>query len=289
MRDFEYESPKTLADALQLLQQPGARPLAGGTDLIDHLRTERVVADCVVDVKHIPELNAVEEGDGTIHLGAATPCRAIQRSSMIREQAQAIHDVCCLIGGVQIQSRASIGGNVCSSGAAADSTPALIALNASCEIAGPSGSRSVAAEDFCTGPNTNVLEPGELLIGFRIPKPAPQTGSHYQRFIPRYEMDIAVVGVGAKVMLDESGQISEARIGLGAVAPSPFLAAELGEFLKGKTPSNELFEETGERARQLIHPIDDHRGTAEFRTHVTGVLVKRVLTEAVRRAEQQQG
>lgn len=289
MRDFEYESPTSLADALQLLQRPGTRPLAGGTDLIDHLRTERVVADCVIDVKHIPELNVIAERGDAIHLGAATPCRVIQRNSLIQEQAQAIHDVCCLIGGVQIQSRASIGGNVCSSGAAADSTPALIAINAACEIAGPHGTRTVTAEDFCTGPNTNVLESGELLVGFRIPKPAPRTGSHYQRFIPRYEMDIAVVGVGAKVTLDESGQISEARIGLGAVAPSPFLAAELGEYLQGKTPSDKLFEEAGERARQLIHPINDHRGTAEFRTHVTGVLVKRVLTEAVRRAEQQQG
>lgn len=289
MRDFEYESPDNLADALQLLQQPGTRPLAGGTDLIDHLRTERVAADCVIDVKHIPELNVIDVSDGQIQLGAAVPCRKIQRSEVIRDQAQAIYDVCCLIGGVQIQSRASIGGNVCSSGAAADSTPALIALQAECEIAGPSGTRFVSAEDFCTGPSSNVLQAGELLIGFRIPQPKPKTGSHYQRFIPRYEMDIAVVGVGAKLTLDDSGQIDDARVGLGAVAPKPFLASELGEFLQGKLPTEDVFEEAGERVRSLIRPIDDHRGTAEFRTHVTGVLVKRVLTETALRAQQHQG
>ena len=285
MRDFEYESPDSLSGAIELLSQPNSRPLAGGTDLIDHLRTGRVEADLVVDIKNIPELNTFEFNENGLRLGAAVSCRQICSDENIRKHYPALMDVCSIIGGIQIQSRASVGGNICNSGAAADSTPAVIALGGVCHLSGAGGTREVPVEEFCTGPSQNVLKPGELLTEIRFPSPVQNTGSHYQRFIPRYEMDIAVVGVGASLTLDENKEtITTARVGLGAVAATPFLATQVNDALIGQPATEETFTKAGEIARSLISPIDDHRGTVEFRLHVTGVLVKRVLTEAAQRA-----
>lgn len=288
MRDFEFESPTTLADAVAVLAKSNgsARPLAGGTDLIDYVRTGRLDADIIVDIKKIPELNVLESTDSGLRFGAAVPCYRIYEKQQISQRYSALTDACQIIGGIQIQSRASVGGNLCTSGPAADSVPALIALGAKCVIAGPSGNREVAVEDFCTGPSKNVLKPGELLVEFRIPTPASKSGSHYRRFIPRNEMDIAVVGVGASVTLDASGQkIQSARIGLGAVAAKPLFAAEASAWLVGQPATDDTFKQAGELAKKIISPINDHRGTVEFRTHVTGVLVERVLRAAVERAQ----
>lgn len=287
MRDFEYAAPQTIDAAVELLSRYGgrARPLAGGTDLIDYIRTGRLAPDMVVDVKRIPDLNHLEVTPQGLRLGAAVSCRRIVQHPAIRRDFAALHDACSIIGGTQIQSRASVGGNLCTSGAAADSTPALIALRATCVIAGPGGQRALPVEEFCTGPAQNVLGPAELLVQLDMPQPAPHSGSHYRRFIPRNEMDIAVVGVGASVTLNDSGdRIQAARIGLGAVGPHPTLATAVNDFLQGQPPTEKVFAEAGRIARTLISPIDDHRGTIEFRTHVTGVLVQRVLDEAVRRA-----
>jgi carbon-monoxide dehydrogenase medium subunit len=190
-----------------------------------------------------------------------------------------------IIGGIQIQSRASVGGNLCNSGPAADSTPALIALGAVCVITGPEGTREIPVEQFCTGPGKNILQPGELLVELRIPKPPAHSGSHYRRFIPRNEMDIAVVGVGASVTLDAGGkQIVSGRIGLGAVAPTPLFAADASASLAGKPADEATFRTAGELAAKSISPIDDMRGTREFRLQLTRVLVERTLAAAVERA-----
>jgi carbon-monoxide dehydrogenase medium subunit len=286
MRDFEYEAPTSLKEAVALLSSgKAARPLAGGTDLIDHVRVGRLAPDVVVDVKKIPELNELALSASGLRLGAAVPCYRIYGHSEVRRAYAALADSAHIIGGIQVQSRASIGGNVCTSGPAADSTPSLIALRATCEIAGAGGSRDVAIESFCTGPGKNVLAPGELLVAFRLPAPPARFGSHYRRFIPRNEMDIAVVGVGAAVQLDESlSRIVSARIGLGAVAPTPLLAEKASALLAGKAADDAAFQAAAEACREIISPITDMRGTKEFRLHVTGVLVERVLREAVQRA-----
>ncbi len=205
MRDFEYEAPSSLTEAVALLGSgKPARALAGGTDLIDHVRTGRLAPDLVVDVKRLPELNVLENGPEGLRLGAAVPCYRIYGDESIRESFAALAESAHIIGGWQIQSRASVGGNVCTSGPAADSIPSLIALRAIVVIAGPVGMREVPIEEFCTGPGKNILQPGELVVEFRLPSPPAHSGSHYRRFIPRNEMDIAVVGVGAAVTLDEA-------------------------------------------------------------------------------------
>lgn len=286
MHDFEYEAPETVEAAVALLTSGSSKVLAGGTDLIDHVRTGRLEPDVVVDIKKIPALNVLESGDSGLRLGAAVPCYKIYGDANIATSYAALADACRIIGGIQIQSRASVGGNLCNSGPAADSTPALIALNATCVIAGPNGEREVPVVDFCTGPGQNVLQPGELLVELRLPAREPNSASHYRRFIPRNEMDIAVVGVGVSVTLDEAGKsFASGRIALGAVAPTPLFAEEASNALSGQPINDETIKAAAEAARAIAVPITDMRGTKEFRVHVTGVLTERAIRQAVARAK----
>lgn len=287
MRDFDYEAPTSVAEAVGLLAKSDgvSRPLAGGTDLIDHVRTGRLSADLIVDLKKIPELMVLELDEQGLRLGAAVPCYQIYEHPGIVEQYSAISDSSNIIGGMQIQNRASVGGNLANAGAAADSTPALIALDATVVISGPAGTREIPVDQFCTGPGQNVLEQGEIIVDLKFPPRPAHSGSHYRRFIPRNEMDIAVVGVSASVVLDESGEnFVSARIGLGAVAAKPFYAQEASELLAGQPVNDETIQKAAAAARAAINPITDMRGTEEFRNHVTGVLTERVIKKAVERA-----
>jgi carbon-monoxide dehydrogenase medium subunit len=287
MRDFEYEAPTTVAEAVRVLSRHNgsARPLAGGTDLIDQIRMGRHQPQVVVDIKKIPELSVLELSATGLRLGAAVPCYRIYDDERISGAYAALADSARIIGGIQIQSRASIGGNLCNSGPAADSTPSLIALGAVALIAGPKGQREIPVENFCTGPGKNVLEAGEFLVELRFPARPAYSGSHYRRFIPRNEMDIAVVGVGASVVLDKTGEkIVSARIALGAVGPTPLFARAAGDLLAGQSVTDDTINRAADAARSLARPIDDMRGTKEFRLEITGVLTRRVMAEAVRRA-----
>jgi CO/xanthine dehydrogenase FAD-binding subunit len=287
MHEFEYVAPKSLADAISALGKSNgsARLLAGGTDLIDQMRMGRYQPKLVIDVKKIPELTRLDASVSGLRLGAAVPCRLINASAEIARDYTALKDSTHIIGGIQIQNRASVGGNLCNSGPAADSTPSLIALGAVCVIVGPQGTREVPVAQFCTAPGKNVLQPGEMLVELKFPAPAANSGSAYERFIPRYEMDIAVVGVGAAVTLDAAGEkIIAARIGLGAVGPTPIDAASAVATLIGQPATKDSLERAADAARALATPINDMRGTVEFRKHATGVLTRRVLELAIQRA-----
>jgi CO/xanthine dehydrogenase FAD-binding subunit len=288
VKDFEYTTPKTLDEAIGLLSESGkrGRVMAGGTDLLVQLRGGRFALDRVIDGKAIAELNELSYSAETgLRIGAAVPCYRIYGDEAITEAYPGLIDAAAIIGGIQIQGRATLGGNVCNSSPSGDTIPALIVLEAVCEIAGPNGRREVAVEDFCTAPGSNVLEDGEILIGFHMPAPKARSGAHYQRFIPRYEMDIAVVGVGAALQLSEDGEHFEsARIALAAVAPTPLYLAEAGSLLAGRPVSDESIEEAAKAAQAMARPITDMRGTKEFRIHLTGVLTRRVLSGAVDRA-----
>lgn len=287
MHAFEYVAPHSVDDAVTLLQESGdAQVLSGGTDLIPQMKEGRRRPPLVVDVKHIPELNElVYDPVEGLWLGAAVPCHRIVGNGAIARAYPGLVEAISLIGGIQIQGRATVGGNLCNASPAADSIPALIAHRAVCHIAGPKGPRTVPVEDFCTAPGETVLEPGELLVKIHVPAPPPNHGGAYQRFIPRNEMDIAVVGAGAALVLDESGQvIQQARIALGAVAPRPLFVEEAGAFLAGKPVSEEVLEEAARLAREAARPITDMRGTAAQRKHLSHVLTRRVLIQAVQRA-----
>jgi CO/xanthine dehydrogenase FAD-binding subunit len=290
MNNFDYIAPGSLPEATALLaSNPGtSRVLAGGTDLIVQLREHLRAADLVVDVKGIPELTEClfSETDG-LRLGAAVPCYQIYENERLAKKYPALVDAARIIGGWQIQSRASIGGNLCNSSPAGDSIAPLIALGARCIIAGPSSNREVAAEDFCTGPGQNVLRKGELLSTLVFPPSVPFSGSAYERFIPRNEMDIAVAGASSWIQLDKSGAtILKARIAVSAVAPTPRFASEASAWLAGKPLSPETFAHAGELARKVASPINDMRGTTEFRIHLVGVLTQRTLATAAERARQ---
>lgn len=290
MHDFEYTAPPTLSGALELLGKPGGRPrpLAGGTDLIDHIRTGRLAPDLVVDIKQIPELNVFQLDDRGLRLGAAVPCYRVYEHAGISQHYAALADSCRIIGGIQIQNRASVGGNLCNSGPAADSSPSLIALAGACVIAGPGGVREVPAERFCTGPGTNVLGPGELLVEIKFPPRPPHSGSHYRRMIPRNEMDIAVVGVAVSVQLDASGQnFQAARVALGAVAPTPLLVEKAAQALVGHPVGDAAIAAAAAEARNAAKPITDMRGTRDYRLHAVGVLTSRAIHFAVARARGQ--
>jgi carbon-monoxide dehydrogenase medium subunit len=287
MRAIQYAAPETVPDAVAILARHGAaaRVLAGGTDLIVQVREHVRDVDVLVDAKRIPELMELSYDPARgLTLGAAVPCHRIYEDAEVARRYPGLIDAVSIIGGTAIQGRASVGGNLCNAGPAADSTPALIVLSAVARIAGPQGEREVPVEGFCTAPGVSVLGPGELLVALRLPPPAPGSGARYLRFIPRNEMDIAEVGAGASVELS-GGTIRAARIALGAVAPRPLFVREAGDSLVGKAPSEEAFAEAAALAQAAARPISDQRGTAEHRKHLVGVLTKRALRGAVDRAQ----
>ena len=286
MKLFDYCAPASVAEAVgALAASPRARALAGGTDLLVQLRAGRVDASVVVDVKRIPELNELSyDPEAGLTLGAAAPCCRISEHPSVQATYSALAEVAALIGGVHIQSRASIGGNLCNAAPSADSVPVLISYKAVCRVAGPAGTREIPVEDFCTGPGETVLSPCELLVSFRLPPPPARSGARYLRFIPRNEMDIAVAGEGTQVVL-EDGHFRSARIALAAVAPTPLLVAEAGEWLAGKPANAESIRAAAEIARRAAQPITDMRGSADYRRHLCAVLTRRALETAVERAK----
>jgi carbon-monoxide dehydrogenase medium subunit len=283
---FDYQRATTVEEAVALLTGDDVRLLSGGTDLIVQLREGRRSARLVVDVKPIAELGELSYDPAAgLRIGAAVPCYRICGDAAVAAAYPGLIDAFSLIGGVQIQGRASVGGNLCNASPAADSIPALIAYGAVCEIAGPRGRRRLPVEDLCVAPGRTTLGPGELLVALHVSPPAPRFGAAYLRFIPRNEMDIAVVGAGVAVTLDAGGErFVMARIALGAVAPTPLPVPEAGAALAGQLVSPETIAAAAELARAAARPIDDMRGTAAQRRHLAGVLTRRALERAVARA-----
>lgn len=288
MQAFEYVAPKNIGDAVAILNNHGdqARMIAGGTDILVMMRAGRRLAEVVVDVKEIPELNEMSySAQSGLTLGAAVPCYRIYQDAAIAAAYPGLVDSASLIGGIQIQGRASIGGNLCNAAPSGDSIPAVIALGGVCNVAGPNGTRQIAAEDFCTAPGQNALQQGELLVSISFPVPAAHSGANYQRFIPRNEMDIAVAGVGSSVILDAAGQnFVSGRVSLASVAPTPVFSRAAGDSLAGKPVSEDAIREASELAMADAKPINDMRGTIRQRIHLIGVLARRTLNIAVERA-----
>jgi len=288
LHTFNFQSVNSI-DETHVLLSNGKRHvkiLAGGTDLLVQLREGIQHADLIIDVKKVPELVEVtfDPVDG-LQIGAAVSCFQICHDAAVMEHYPGLVDAFSLIGGVQIQNRASIGGNLCNASPAADAIPALIVHQAVCVISGPMGERRIPVEHFCTAPGKTVLQPDELLVSVHIPPTGRNFGAHYQRFIPRNEMDIAVVGAGAAVTLSEDGNIfRSARLALAAVSPTPLFVPEAGEFLTGKEVSTESINEAASIAQAATRPISDLRGTAEQRKLLSAVLARRTIEKAIERA-----
>jgi CO/xanthine dehydrogenase FAD-binding subunit len=285
---IDYIAPKTIKEAVDAMVSKGeqARALAGGTDLLVQLRGGRRTSELVVDVKNISELNELSyDAQKGLIIGAAVPCYRIYQDQAVAAAYPGLIDCTSLIGSIQIQGRASVGGNLCNSAPSADAIPPVIVLQGVANITGPNGNRQVPVEDFCTGPGRNVLQPGEILVSIHLPPPPAHSGANYLRFIPRNEMDIAVAGVGSAVVLDDSGQnFVSARIALASVAPTPVFSRAAGESLAGKPVSEAAIEEAAQKAMADARPIDDMRGTVRQRVHLVGVLTRRTLNTAIKRA-----
>ncbi len=287
MKWIDYEAPTSVREAVDLLNEAGdsARPLAGGTDLLVQMRGRAYDLDLIVDVKNIPELNELTfDPDNGLTIGAAVPCYRVYGNSTVRSVYPGIVDAANIIGGTQIQGRASMGGNLCNAAPSADTVPAMIAYSGVARISGPNGSREVALEDFCTGVRQTVLERGEVLVAMHFPTPSANSGANYIRFIPRNEMDIAVAGAGVSVELD-NGNIKSARVTLASVAPTPLFVSEAGEAVAGKPATEETVRIASGLARDAARPITDMRGTIEYRQHLCEVLTRRAMLTAIERAQ----
>ena len=281
-----YSAPSTVEEVVRVLAGASgvAKVLSGGTDLLVQIRSGRTRPALIVDTKKIPGISGISERDGGFVIGAATPGAVIGECEPLKKAWPGIVEATNLIGSTQVQGRASLAGNLCNASPAADSVPALIAARATCVIAGTNGRREVPVETIVIGPGRTSLKRDEFIIEFRLPKRAARSADAYLRFIPRTEMDIAVVGAGVNVTLDPAGVCTDARVVLGAVAPTAVLVSEAATALIGRKLDETALAGLDRAARQACKPINDKRGTIEYRTKVAGVMARRAAVIAYERA-----
>ncbi len=289
MKYVDYERPTSLKSALSILSEKGdvTKVLAGGTDILVKLRGRREQPDVLMDSKEIPELNELSyDQNKGLTIGAAVPLYKLYDNADVKNYYPALVDSTTIIGGIPIQGRATVGGNLCNAAPSADAIPTLIVLGAKALISSADGTREINVDEFCTGPGSNVLKSNELLVSINVPAPKENSGAHYMRFIPRNEMDIAVVGIGTSVELNAEGdKFKNVNVALASVAPTPIFVREISEFLSGKEVNDENIEKAGQLAKEASSPISDMRGTAEYRQHLCSVLTKRSLNKSIERSK----
>ena len=283
---MRYEAPENLKEASELLaaEKGDARILAGGTDLLVQLRAGFVEPDLIVDVKRIEALHGITEEDGGYRIGAANSGAELGEHEGVKNLWPGVVEAVELIGSTQIQGRATMVGNLCNASPAADSVPALVAADAKVRVFGPGGQRDIDAGEIAVSPGKTSLAHGELIESVFLPSRPDHSGDAYLRFIPRTEMDIAVVGAGVSLTLDEAGICTHARVAIGAVAPTVLLVEEAAAALMGTNVDSPALENLSAAASAAASPIDDKRGTKEFRIKVAGVIARRAALKALERA-----
>jgi aerobic carbon-monoxide dehydrogenase medium subunit len=285
-KHMRYEAPQSMEEAVALMAATAgqARVLSGGTDLLVQMRTGRVEPELVVDLKRIAATRAISmEADG-IRIGGTVPCIDIGVHEGVQALSPAIADAARLIGSTQVQGRATLTGNLCNASPAADSVPALVAAGVIATIVGPAGRRTAPVETIAAGVGRNSLAKGEIIESLLIPTKPARSGDCYLRFIPRTEMDIAVVGCGVALTVNDANVITSARVALGAVAVTVLLVEDAAKAIIGSKLEPEAMAKLAAAASAACKPIDDKRGTKEFRIDVAGVLAKRAADIAYRRA-----
>lgn len=286
MDTMRFEVPGSVDEAVALLAgaEGGGRILAGGTDLLVQLRAGMVSPSLVVDVKKIAEMMTISEDGGVFTIGAAVPSAELGEHPTLKKVWPGVVEAMDLVGSTQIQGRATLGGNLCNASPAADSVPAMIVARAVCNIVGPNGKREAPVEDVATGPGKTSLANGEIVVSITLPKRPPNSGDAYLRFIPRTEMDIAVVGAAINLTLDDNGVCTDARVSLGAVAARALIVDAAAQALIGTKVDDAAIQALGEAAQAAATPIDDKRGTIAFRKKVSGVMARRAAAIALTRA-----
>lgn len=278
MKPLAYERPTRVEEAVAALGRGDARVLAGGTDLIVQIREGRRSVGRVVDLKHVPDLTSItQQADGGFRIGAAANFNAIAAHDALAKAYPSVPASGRLVGSLQVQNRAGLGGNICNAAPSADAVPVVICLDARAEIAGPKGRRQEPVEALFAGPGRTTLAPDEILVAILLPPLKPKSASCYLRFTPRREMDIAIAGTGVAIVLGADGTIADARITLASVAPVPLRAPKAEQSLKGAKPTPALFAEAGRIAAGEAKPISDTRGSSGYRRELVSTLTKRAL------------
>jgi CO/xanthine dehydrogenase FAD-binding subunit len=289
VKRFDYLAPTSLREAVEILQEdPETSPLAGGTDLLVQIKERNRPVAAVMSLKRVQEVHEYVN-NGVLTIGSAVEVGRIAGDPRVQQQFTALAAGAGLIGSVQIQNMATVGGNICNASPSADTAPPLLVLDAQLLIANAQGERTLPLSSFFIGPGKTALQPGELLKAILLPHPKSRSGSFYYRHTPRARMDIAVVGSAAMLGLDEEGKIASARIGLGAVAPTPIRASKAETDLIGETPSKELFAHAATAAMEAAVPIDDLRASADYRRHLVKIFTQRALRQAFIRAKENHG
>lgn len=287
MSEMRFEQPKTAeaASALLASTQGLAKVLSGGTDLLIHMRNGNIKPELVLDVKAIAEMNTIAVENGGYRFGAAVSCMQLLENEAFAKTWPGVIDGANLVGSIQVRGRATVAGNLCNASPAADTVPAMIAAGAIASVVGPAGRREVPVEQIPAGPGKTTLAKGELIVSFFLPKRPAHSGDAYLRFTPRSEMDIAVVGVGLNLTIDDKGVCTAARVSLGAVAERALLVPEAAAALIGTTVDEAALAKLAAAASAAARPIDDKRGTKEFRIKIAGVLARRAAEKALARAK----
>ena len=285
---MRYVRPSSLEDAVGLLIEASGKAavLAGGSDLLVRMKSGFIEPELIIDIKAIDALNNIVENDEGFVIGAAVPSAVLGEHAALKRAWPGVVEGANLIGSKQVQGRCTIVGNLCNASPAADSVPALVAAGAKAVIRGPTGSRTTAVETVPVGPGRTSLAPGEIIQAILLDKRQPYSGDAYQRFTPRTEMDIAVVSAAVNLTLDDQGVVASARVSLGAAAPTVLLVEEAAAILIGSRVDDSTLDRLAETCSGACRPIDDKRGTVEFRRKVAGVLAKRVALIAYQRAGQ---
>ncbi len=284
---MRFEAPTSLSAAIELLENEAgvARILAGGTDVLVQLRSGAVEPDLIVDIKRIEAMNSITAEDGGYRIGAAVCGAELGSHQGVCKLWPGVVEAVELIGSTQVQGRATMVGNLCNASPAADSVPAMVAAGATARIVGPTGARDIAVEEVTTGPGQTSLARAELVESVFLPARGAHAGDAYLRFIPRTEMDIAVVGAGISLEMDGSGICTHARVALGAVGPRVILVDDAAEALIGTRIDEAVLEALAQAASSAATPIDDKRGTKDFRIKVAGVLARRAAIIALQRSQ----
>jgi CO/xanthine dehydrogenase FAD-binding subunit len=284
MISFEYYAPQSLEEALSLLdnRREQAKVLAGGTDLIVQMKNGCARPAVIIDAKKIPDLNRLEWNSGqSLYIGAAVPLSKIIAFPPVIEEFGILYQACSIIGSLQLRNRGTVGGNICNAAPSADSGPPLLCLGAKAMVARLGGNRIIPLDSFFQRPGQTEMAPNELLLGIEVPAPSPHSSGCYLRHTPRQDMDIAVVGVASFLVFSEQkNHCQEARIALGAVAPTPIRVPQAETILTGRVLTKEAIEEAAEKAAEAARPISDMRGSAEYRKEIVKVLTRRTLKKA---------
>lgn len=286
MYELRYEEPATLDAAIGLItaEAGDVRILSGGTDVLVQMHSDLIEPALLVNIKNIDEMRSLEKGGGIYRMGAAVTGMEMVNHPDFGNDWPGVLDGVKLIGSIQVKGRATVAGNLCNASPAADAVPPMMTACAIAHVAGPNGRRDIPVAEFTTGPGQTQLEIDEILVSFTLPERPPRSGDAYLRFTPRTEMDIAVVGAAVNLTLDEDGTCTEAAVALGAVAEKALMVPEAAAALVGSKLDDNAMDNLAAAASDACRPIDDKRGTKEYRIKVAGVLAKRATVIAAERA-----